>query len=123
VESEIPTDLVPATSASVTVDRGPSLIVRATSQGRSLLVLPFEYSHCLRIKSAAGRPQLMPVNLHQVGLMFENNVVAEIIYRFGLFQESRCRRDDLDRADNLQLKEALVRNNRATLTNKQPIVR
>lgn len=90
------------------------------SPGRSLLVLPFEYSHCLKITAAGGRAQLMPVNLQQTGLLFENSVEAEIIYRFGLFQESRCRGEDIRRADDLQLKEALIRNNRATLLNKRP---
>jgi hypothetical protein len=66
-----------------------------------------------------GRAALLPVNLLQIGLLFEKEVDARISYRFGLFQDARCRGDDLRRADNLKLKEALVRNNRATLNYKQ----
>jgi hypothetical protein len=119
VESEVSADLVPATSAHVTVDRGPALVVRATSQSLSLLVLPFEYSHCLEIKVTGGRAVLLPVNLLQIGLLFEKEVEARISYRFGLFQDARCRGDDLRRADNLKLKEALVRNNRGTVIHTQ----
>jgi hypothetical protein len=121
VEGDVPTGLVPATAASITVDRGPKLIVQATSQGDSLLVLPFDYSHCLRIKNTRGGAELVPVNLHQTGLLFKASVEAEVTYRFGLFDESECRRDDLNRADRLQLKEALVRSGRATLTNKRSL--
>lgn len=120
VEGDIPRGLVPATFSVVTVDRGPKLIVRAASPGRSLLVLPFEYSHCLRIKAASGEPQLIPVNLQQAGLLFVERVEAEITYEFGLFDRSRCRGEDRRRADDLQLKEALIRNDRATQMKKRP---
>jgi hypothetical protein len=120
VEGDIPTGLVPAISSIVTVERGPKLVVRAESAGRSLLVLPFEYSYCLRMKAAGDEPQLIPVNLQQVGLLFVERVEAEITYEFGLFGQSRCRGEDRKRADGLQLKEALMRNSRATLTKKRP---
>jgi hypothetical protein len=120
VESEVADGLTPASSAAVTVDLGPTLIVRATSPGRSLLILPFDYSHCLRLETGAGSGRLIPVNLQQTGLLFEERVEARITYRFGLFQDSRCRAQDLRRADDLQIKDALVRNNRATLIRRRP---
>jgi len=120
VENEIADGLTPAASAAVTVDLGPTLIVRATSPGRSLLILPFDYSHCLRLEAAGGGARLIPVNLQQTGLLFEERVEAKITYRFGLFRDSHCRAQDLRRADDLQIKDALVRNNRATVTRKRP---
>jgi hypothetical protein len=120
VEREIAGNLVPAHSALVTVDRGPTLIVRAASSSRSLLVLPFEYSHCLELDVAGGRAQLLPVNLQQTGLLFDNEVEARITYRFGLFHNSRCRAEDHRRADDLKLKEALIFNNRVTFTRERP---
>jgi hypothetical protein len=120
VESQVAADLVPATSSGVTVDRGPALIVRATSPNRSLLVLPFEFSHCLEMKVMEGQAQLLPVNLQQTGLLFDDKVEARITYRFGLFQDSRCRGEDHRRADDLRLKEALVQNDRATPTRTRP---
>jgi hypothetical protein len=120
VETEIASNLVLASSALVTVDRGPALVVHAASTKSSLLVLPFEYSHCLVLETAGGRAQLLPVNLQQVGLLFEGEVEARIAYRFGLFHNSGCRAEDRRRADDLKLKEALVLNNRVTLTRERP---
>lgn len=120
VEGEIAADLVPATSSTVAVDRGPALVVRAASPRRSLLVLPFDYSRCLEMQATGGRAQLIPVNLQQTGLLFEGSIEARITYRFGIFRNSRCRGDDRKRADDLQIKEALVLNNRAILHHKRP---
>ena len=71
-------------------------------------MLPFEYSHCLRIDAANnGRARLIPVNLQQTGLLFEGNVEARIIYRFGLLADSSCRGDDFERAKALKLHDVL----------------
>jgi hypothetical protein len=123
VESDMVGNLVAATSAVLSVDRGPALVVRAASRNRSLLVLPFEYSHCLEMAVAGGRGQLLPVNLQQIGLLFEGEVEARITYRFGLFQNPRCRSEDLQRADNLKLREALLANSRGTLIRERPKLR
>jgi hypothetical protein len=106
VESELPADLVPASSVSVMVEAGPRLHVRATSHGHSLLVLPFEFSHCLRVHAFAGTSAyLMPVNLQQTGLIFDGQTDVNIEYRYGLFGEVQCRGADLDRANALRLRE------------------
>ena len=106
VEEDIASDLVPANSSSIVTDYGPALVVSGTSNGRSLLVLPFEYSHCLHIEASEGsRARLVPVNLQQIGLMFEKSVDARITYRFGLLKDASCRSDDIARADRLRLRE------------------
>ena len=105
VEDAIPSGLVPATFATVTVDLGPTLVVQASSPGRSLLVLPFEYSHCLRLDVVTGGARLIPVNLQQTGLLFEGSTEARITYRFGLFGDAACRADDVRRADSLKLSD------------------
>ena len=120
VESQVGADLAPATSSGVTVDRGPALIVRATSPSRSLLVLPFEFSHCLEMKVMEGQAQLLPVNLQQTGLLFDDKVEAENHLSVRPFSDSRCRGEDHRRADDLRLKEALVQNDRATPTRTRP---
>jgi hypothetical protein len=107
VEDSVASDLVSATSVSVIVDLGPSLVVQASSPGRSLLVLPFEYSHCLRLTEAGGRARLVPVNLQQTGLLFQGSVEARITYRFGLFGDSSCRGHDVRRANGLDLREVI----------------
>jgi hypothetical protein len=107
VEQSLPADLVPGRLQSLTVEYGPALHVQAESPGTSLLVLPFEYSHCLRVKALGGNTaQLIPVNLQQTGLLFDRRADVEITYRFGLFADAACRGEDLARMDTLQVRKA-----------------
>ena len=107
VEEDLPADLVPATLQSLTVELGPALHVRAQSAGTSLLVLPFGYSHCLRLETQAGTSaRLIPVNLQQTGLLFDRRADVEITYSFGPLDQPICRGDDLARMDRLRLREA-----------------
>ena len=71
VERDLAANLVPGTLHFLIVDNGPTLHVKATSSGKSLLVLPFEYSHCLRLEGTDGVARLVPVNLQQTGLIFD----------------------------------------------------
>ena len=78
VEEPIEGNLVPARSVSVVTDFGPTLTIRAQSPGRSLLVLPFEYSQCLRIDlQEQGSARLIAVNLQQTGLLFRSTCVHQ----------------------------------------------
>jgi len=86
VEKEIVSDLQPATLISLTVDVGPSLEVRAKSKGWSLLILPFEFSHCLRLNGSKKNGELIPVNLQQMGLLFENAIACSNYTRLWLFR-------------------------------------
>jgi len=108
VEEAPPANLVPGTLQSLTVEAGPVLHVQAQSQSTSLLVLPFEYSHCLRLMTKGDTSaRLIPVNLQQTGLLFDGHADVEITYSFGPLQHPECRGDDLKRADTLRLREAL----------------
>jgi hypothetical protein len=108
VESEINRDLVPATNASVITNLGPTLWITAESAGWSLLVLPFEYSHCLHVDAQDGTTaSLIAVNLQQTGLLFEKKIKANLSYRFGPLDHPECRKADLERADRIRLREAL----------------
>ncbi|MFA6267756.1 MAG: hypothetical protein WC670_18820, partial [Pseudolabrys sp.] len=100
VEEGAPSGLTPAQSVSVTFETGPVLHVRATSRGRSLIVLPFEYSHCLRM--SGGDARLLPVNLQQVGLLFDKAADVRIEYRYSVF-DNVCRGEDIARARALDL--------------------
>jgi hypothetical protein len=109
VESDLPSDLVPAQSVSIVAETGPQLRIRAASHGRSLVVLPFEFSHCLRLSALAGSTtaRILPVNLQQIGLLFDKEAQVSIDYRYGVFG-SACRGADIDRANRLRLR-AIVR--------------
>jgi hypothetical protein len=108
VEQDAPPNLVPGTLTSLTVETGPVLHVRAQSPGTSLLVLPFEYSHCLRLNAVDGAPaRLIPVNLQQTGLIFEGHIEADINFDFGPLSQLSCRGEDLARMDRLHVHDAL----------------
>jgi hypothetical protein len=69
-----------------------------------------------------GHGQLLPTNLQQIGLLFDGEIDARITYRFGLFHNSQCRIEDQRRADDLQLKEALVLYRRAQVIRERPML-
>jgi hypothetical protein len=108
VESHVPSEIVPARLLSFDTNVGPSFSIQADSTGWSMLVLPIEYSHCLRLENRSGlSAQLIPVNLQQTGLLFEGRIEAKIDYRFGPFDQPQCRGHDLKRANRLRLREVL----------------
>ena len=97
--------LVPVKQVSVSLHKGPKIRVQAYSEGTSLLVLPFDYSHCLEIEGE-GLVQMIPVNLAQTGLVVRGKVALDISYRYGLIKGTACRKKDLERIKKLDLEEA-----------------
>jgi hypothetical protein len=105
--TEAPLDdrLVPAEQVRVSLHTGPRIHVEAYSRGTSLLVLPFDYSHCLEVEGQ-GLERMIPVNLSQSGLVVRGKVSLDISYRYGLVKGTSCRKQDLERARMLNLEEA-----------------
>ena len=101
----VPEDLVPAELEDFSIGRG-NVHVRASSPGRSLLLLPIEFSRCLSITvsptgASAPAPHLMRADLVLTGLLFERVIDADIAYFTGPFSNSRCRLQD--RAESTQI--------------------
>jgi len=108
LESPIAGQLVPGKLISLTTEFGPVLSIEAESSGRSLLLLPFEYSNCLRLAvRGSGKARIVPANLQQIGFVFEGRVSATLSFLFGPLEQPNCRADDLLRADRIHLREAL----------------
>ena len=94
-EKRIDGALVAATESKLTVERG-GLNVKATSVGKSLLVLPIEYSNCMRFDSRTeSQYEIKRVNGILVGLIFDQTVDVDIEYRLGYSMLGSCRIDDL----------------------------
>lgn len=91
--------LVPAVHAEVSFQRD-TLRVRAVSSGRSLIVLPYEYSRCIRF-GQESKAQLLRVNLLHLGLLFEGEVDLRLIHSTGPFVSPGCLLKD--RSDMLDL--------------------
>ena len=87
--------LVAANESKLTVEHG-GLNVKATSVGKSLLVLPVEYSNCMRFHSMSENEfEIKRVNGILVGLMFDQHIDVDIEYRLGYSIFGSCRIDDL----------------------------
>lgn len=65
-------DLVRAEEVSVSADRGV-IEVSVETTGRSLLVLPFEYSSCMRLTESSGNAELLRVNYLLTGIVVEGS--------------------------------------------------
>jgi len=77
----------------------------AASAGRSILVLPIQYSRCWSV-SGEGNPFLFRANLMQLGVGFTGRLDATLTFRFGPFFASSCRLQDIRDMDRLQIRSA-----------------
>ena len=74
------------------------LHVSGHSEGTSLVVLPQQFSNCLRARDQ--RVRLVRANLMMTGLIFSGDLDTDIDFDYGIFTPN-CRRADL--ADMKQL--------------------
>jgi len=75
----------------LTVIRG-GLHVAGHSEGTSLVVLPQQYSHCLKPRDPAVR--LVRADFLLTGMIFSGDVDTDIRFDYGIFSPA-CRRRDL----------------------------
>ena len=97
VSTAIDEPLFPASNMRLSPIRG-GLHVSGSSNGTSLIVLPQQFSHCLRAHDA--RVRLVRANLLMTGLIFSGNIDTDITFDYGIFSPG-CRRIDL--ADTMEL--------------------
>jgi hypothetical protein len=83
--------LVPAHDMRLSLIRG-GLHVSGSSDGTSLVVLPQQFSHCLRPRDT--RVRLVRANLLMTGVVFSGNIDTDIVFDYGIFSPG-CRRIDL----------------------------
>ncbi len=102
VTEEVNEKLVPLKGMRLSFERGAAR-VQGVSEGTSLVLLPLQYSHCLRISDPAAR--LVRADLAMLGVIFKGRIDAEITDEFGTFTPG-CRSADI--ADISRLKIALA---------------
>jgi hypothetical protein len=96
-----PGNLVPAHDIRVTIVRG-GIRVTARGSGKSLVVVPFQYSHCLSaVSNIGGDVQLSRADILLTAVTFENDLDVTITYRNPLFAGAYCWLQN--RADDRQL--------------------
>ena len=82
--------LVPAVSSSMTAERG-RVTVDVETSGRSLLVLPIEYSTCMKLVASPVSAKVMRVNYLLTGLLVEGSGRFEIDVKMNpYFQRTSC---------------------------------
>jgi hypothetical protein len=89
--------LVPARDMRLSRIRG-GLHVSGKSSGTSLVVLPQQFSHCLRARDS--RVRVVRANLLMAGMIFSGELDTDIVFDYGIFSPG-CR--GLDLADLKQL--------------------
>jgi hypothetical protein len=94
--------LTPARNVRMSIVRG-GLHVSAQSDGTSLLLLPQQFSHCLRAHD--DRVRLVRANLIMTGLIFSGRVDTDISFDYGILSP-RCRRVDFADLKQLQIRLA-----------------
>src|SRR5262249_32127282 len=77
------------------------LHVSGQSDGTSLIVLPQQFSHCLRARDASVR--LVRANLMMTGVIFSGEIDSDIIFDYGPFTP-RCRLADISDFKKLKRK-------------------
>jgi hypothetical protein len=86
--------LVPTGQAALYFS-GEDLRIVATSVGRTLIVVPREFSRCLELqKVTAGSPSLHRIDGLLTGVLFERQVDAVLAFRTGPLHRPTCRYQD-----------------------------
>lgn len=82
---------VTATKSKLSVEKG-GFHLQAVSTGKTLLILPIEYSHCLNINSLSGpAPKIIRVDAALTGVIFNRNVDVLLDNMTGPFTNPRCK--------------------------------
>ena len=91
--------LVPARNMRMSLIRG-GLHVSGQSDGTSLVILPQQFSYCLRARDESVR--LVRANLMMTGVIFSGEIDTDIIFDYGLFTP-RCRWADISDIKKLEM--------------------
>jgi hypothetical protein len=84
---------IPANKIEVRISR-EGLHVIANSNGKSVVILPLEFSQCLNIVGATNDQRLFMANFGETGIQFSNSLDVFVKYENGPFINPLCRIDD-----------------------------
>jgi hypothetical protein len=98
--------LVAASGASLTYETY-GFRIKARSEGRSVLVLPAQFSRCWTVEGS-GAPRLFRANLMQLGLQFSGALDARLVFRHGPLFANACRLQDFEDMTRLEIARGRV---------------
>jgi hypothetical protein len=93
VTAPLPSDLTKAASVALFTER-EGLHVEARSSGRSVVLLPIQFSRCLRLVSMVPEMKIFRANLMETGLLFTGAIDVRIELHNGPFDAPECRLRD-----------------------------
>jgi hypothetical protein len=83
--------------------------VKARSEGKSVLLLPIEFSRCWKIKGGtASAARLFRADLLLTGVAFERHVDVKLSFHTGPFENSACRLQDLADVKRMEMWNAFA---------------
>jgi len=79
--------------------------VTSKSPGTSLIVLPFQFSHCYKVNPqvADSSVKVMRANIVQTAILFRDKLDIELIFDFGMTRNAKCRERDIREIKDLNL--------------------
>ncbi len=108
MSTSLPSHLVPATHSQMITNKG-YVTIKVKSKGRSTLLLPLSYTHCLKAYFSGKRPhgfKILRANLVETLLLFKGNLRVSISMPKNIVDYTRCKAMDMADAKRLQLKKA-----------------
>ena len=105
VHDPVDGELVPVSDADLRLEKG-GFHISARSEGLSMILIPIEYSHCLRFvfeTVGARPPRAFRANVNQTAILFEHSMAGAIRLEFGPFVNRGCRYQDLAEARRLEM--------------------
>ena len=103
--ANLPSRLVPAGHASMRMLPG-MIRVQASSAGASLLLLPFQFSHCLENVTPQPGVRLLRANLIETAVLFQGELDLTLKPAIDPFSGGACRARDLEDAERMRLYQA-----------------
>ena len=103
--------LIPIQSSAIMIgSNGRMNITALNSKGFSILVLPFEFSSCIKMQNNLNNyANLITVNFNQMGIIFEDKLDVNIEFRNGILDNSYCRIVDSIRFNEVNPKNLSLR--------------
>jgi hypothetical protein len=92
VSEDVPPTNAKARNVAMTVELD-GVRIRAVSDGPAHILLPVQFSHCLRVVNSSPA-RLTRANLLQTLVSFDGALDARLEFHFGLFADNKCRLRD-----------------------------
>ena len=105
LSSPVSKPLVATQGTNIRYEKGVKIFIDSNSPGWSLILLPVQFSNCLRFYgSSQDTVELKRANFIQTAVIFNKSVKGFITYDGGFFS-SHCRREDIKDLRKMNLKQ------------------